>query len=369
MKICFICTEIFAWGKYGGFGRATRTIGRELVKRGIDVFAVVPRRNDQKEFEVLDGIKVYGFTKYNPFSAIKLLTNVKADIYHSEEPSLITYLAVKAIPAKIHLVTSRDPRNLFDWVQELRYPSNNIFQVFGNFIFENNFLVSNAVRQAGRVYCTAKFLDDKVQRKYRLKEKVEFLPTPIEVPLKKNIKSDFPTVCFIARFDRRKRPELFFKLAKSFPEIKFIAVGISRNKSYEQYLRNKYSRLKNLYIKGFINQFETDAVSSILEKSWILVSTAKREGLPNSFLEAMANSCAILSSLNPENVTEKFGYHVKDGNYINGLQILLESDRWREKGELGRLYVSENYEMHRTISEHIRVYQKQLDDSLIKRRF
>ena len=36
MKICLISVEIFAWGKYGGFGRATRIIGRELVKRGPD---------------------------------------------------------------------------------------------------------------------------------------------------------------------------------------------------------------------------------------------------------------------------------------------------------------------------------------------
>ena len=41
MRICLISVEIFAWGKYGGFGRATRTIGRELAQRGHEVFAVV----------------------------------------------------------------------------------------------------------------------------------------------------------------------------------------------------------------------------------------------------------------------------------------------------------------------------------------
>jgi len=44
MRVCLICVEIFAWGKYGGFGRATRLIGRELAKRGVEVFAVVPRK-------------------------------------------------------------------------------------------------------------------------------------------------------------------------------------------------------------------------------------------------------------------------------------------------------------------------------------
>ncbi len=61
MKICLICVEIFAWGKYGGFGRAARTIGREIVKQGHTVCAVVPRRKGQGEEEDLDGIKVFGF--------------------------------------------------------------------------------------------------------------------------------------------------------------------------------------------------------------------------------------------------------------------------------------------------------------------
>lgn len=61
MRICLISVEIFAWGKYGGFGRATRLIGRELVKRGVEVYAVVPRRNEQRPVEDLDGIRVLGF--------------------------------------------------------------------------------------------------------------------------------------------------------------------------------------------------------------------------------------------------------------------------------------------------------------------
>ncbi len=44
MRICFISTEIFAWNKYGGFGKATRILGKELIKKGIEVFAVVPKK-------------------------------------------------------------------------------------------------------------------------------------------------------------------------------------------------------------------------------------------------------------------------------------------------------------------------------------
>ena len=69
MRICFISVEIFAWSKIGGFGRSTRMLGRELVRRGFDVSAVVPRRVGQAPIEILDGIRVYGFSPKNPFSA------------------------------------------------------------------------------------------------------------------------------------------------------------------------------------------------------------------------------------------------------------------------------------------------------------
>ena len=349
--------EIFAWGKYGGFGRVTRTIGRELVKRGIEVFAVVPRRNDQKEFEILEGIQVFSFPNYNPFLAKKIFKDINADIYHSEEPSFGTYLAMKEMPNKIHIVTSRDPKFWNDWVREFIHPSYNKFQVIANYLYEDNFLVRKSVQKVNRVFSTAKFLREKISQKYSLKSEIEFLPTPIEVPIRKIEKSKEPTICYLARWDKRKKPELFFQLAKSFPEIKFIAIGMGRNRSYDSYLRKKYSNLRNLTMTGFINQFDNNGIDKILDASWILVNTATREGLPNSFLEALAHKCAILSSLNPENVTERFGYCVKNDDFNEGLIKLLENNNWRMKGEQGQNYVKENYELNKSIELHISIYK------------
>jgi hypothetical protein len=123
MRICLISVEIFAWGKYGGFGRATRLIGRELARRGHKVFAVVPRRQGQRHVEDLDGITVLGFSPWQPLAAIRLLREADADIYHSCEPSLTSYLALRAMPDRRHMVTFRDPRNARDWLMEFARPS------------------------------------------------------------------------------------------------------------------------------------------------------------------------------------------------------------------------------------------------------
>ena len=43
---CLIATELFAWGRHGGFGMCTRTIGKHLVERGVNVSLVVRARTE-----------------------------------------------------------------------------------------------------------------------------------------------------------------------------------------------------------------------------------------------------------------------------------------------------------------------------------
>ena len=361
MRICLICVEIFAWGKFGGFGRATRLIGRELVKRGLEVFAVVPRREGQKSVEMLDGITVLSFPSRSPWTATQLLKKCNADIYHSCEPSFSTHLAMKAIPHKKHIISMRDPRDFADWKMEFDLPTLGKLQVLSNFLYEDNFLVRQAVRKADAVYCVANCLSEKVKNKYRLSEPPRFLPTPVSIP-GRGQKSAKPTVCYLARWDRRKRPELFLRLAERFPDVHFIAMGNSRDVKWDRYLREKYSDLPNLDMPGFVDQFHSDTHSKILEKSWILVNTATREGLPNSFLEAAAHGCAILSAVNPDGFASNFGHHVTDDHFDQGLETLLVNHTWKNKGLSGQAYVQKTFETSRAIDQHVNQYEQVMSD-------
>jgi glycosyltransferase involved in cell wall biosynthesis len=357
MRICLICVEIFAWGKYGGFGMATRTLGRELTKRGIEVFAIVPRRKGQKPVEELDGITVLSHPYYFPFAAIDLVKRCGADIYHSQEPSFGTYLAIKAMPDRKHVITIRDPRKLHDWKKEFQLPSRNRLQVLLSYLYEDNFFVSMAVRRADRVFCASDHLIPKVKSKYISRQSFDFLPTPIFIP--NNVrKSVSPTICSVGRLDRRKRPEIFFELAKRFPHIRFISVGESRDGEWDSFLRREYSSLPNLEMVGFIDQFSSKEHSKILDKSWIVINSATREGLPLSFLEAAAHKCAILSSVDPGGFVSKFGYYAEDGDFVKGLNVLLADQMWKERGELAYKFVEESFELNRAIDRHIQVYEK-----------
>jgi glycosyltransferase involved in cell wall biosynthesis len=355
MRICLISVEIFAWGKYGGFGRSTRMIGSELAKRGIEVIAVVPRRAAQKPVEDLDGIRVLGFEPRQPFSALKLFREADADIYHSQEPSFGTYLAQRAMPDRKHVVTFRDTRNLHDWWIEFLHPSWSHAQVASNFLYEDNFLVHKAIRQADRLFTAAKMLIPKARKKYRLSHDPEFLPSP--VPFTAAVKkSETPLVCFVARLDRRKRPRMFFELARQFPDVRFEAIGGGRDSAWEQRLLSSYERLPNLKIHGFVDQFGSDGISNLLGRSWVLVNTSLRESLPTTFVEAAVHGCAILSGIDPDGFASDFGYHVTDDNFAHGLNALLQGNTWQEKGRLGMVHAREVFSLERSIQRHIQIY-------------
>ena len=359
MKICLISVEIFAWGKYGGFGRATRTIGRELATRGHTAFAVVPRRPGQGAVEQLDGITVLGFPPSQPWTATRLFSQCDADLYHSCEPSFGTYLAQRAMPHRAHVVTVRDPRDLSDWKTEFLLPSLNKLQVVHNFLYEHNWLVRRSLQRADAVYTTAHCLIPKVQSMYGLACPPAFLPTPVAIPAQVE-KSAHPTVCHVARMDRRKRPAVFLDLARRFPDVRFVAVGASRDPRWDAELRARYADVPNLEMTGFIDQFRSNRLGEILQQSWVLVNTAAREGLPNAFLEATAHRCAILSAVDPDGFASQFGYHVQDDDFARGLAWLLAEGRWQAMGERGARHVRDSFAVDRALDCHEEVYRQAL---------
>lgn len=360
MRICLVSVEIFAWGKYGGFGRATRTIGRELAERGHEVFAVVPRRDGQAAVEQLDGMTVLSFPPRQPLASARLLREANAQIYHSCEPSFATYVAARTLPDRVHVVTCRDPRDWEDWKTEFALPSRSRLRVVANYLYENGPLVRRGVQRADVVYTAAKCLIPKAQAMYHLRRLPVFLPTPIEIPETVR-KSESPTVCFVGRLDRRKRPELFLQLAARFPTVRFIAVGASNDRDWDRQLHERYGSLPNLSMRGFVDQFRSGDLSRILGESWIIANTSAREGLPNSMLEAAAHRCAILSAVDPDGFAVKFGRHVQDDDFESGLRHLLEADRWRERGLAAWQYVADTFATKPAIDGHIAAYEHLLD--------
>ena len=360
IRICLVCSEIFAWGKYGGYGRSTRMLGRELVKRGVEVVAVVPRRPGQQPVESLDGMRVLSFAPHSLREAQDCYAQAACDIYHSQEATLGSYLAQRAAPGARHVISFRDQKLWRDWLVEISLPSQSRLKTLLAAVYECNPLVRRAVLKADRLLCVSPHLQEPIRRAYGLDAVPEFLGSPIHVPARAPAKSATPLVCFVGRLDPRKRPERFIALASRFPEVQFIMAGTAQNTRYESALRRQATGLSNLQMSGFLQQFDDPALQVMLERSWVLVNTSAREGLPTSMLEALAQSCALLSQADVAGVAGRFGRHATDGDFERGLAQLLEGSAWQRLGEQGHDYAQRNFDSNAVLARHLSLYAELL---------
>lgn len=361
LHICILTSQYFDWGIYGGFGSMSRKLAESLVQTGYSVSVIVPGRRGQRPVETIHGVHVYSFSPHHVLEACRLIRSSAADIFHSQDPTILTYLAQRLQPKRIHLVTSRDPRDLKDWWIEFQYatPMRRLLTPF-NYLTEAGLFVRQSVRRADGVFCPAHFLIDKVRRVYGLSRLPRLLPNLIDVPPSLPRKHDRPTLTFIARWDKRKRPWIFLDLAKEFPDYQFVAVGqgsASAEAGFDAELRNRYRGISNLDMPGLINRFhQPERMHQILSDTWVFVSTAVREGLPLTFLEAAAYGCPIVSRVDPDQFATRFGRQVHDDDYASAIRSLL-ADSPLDKGRAAYEYVRETYETSKALAVHIHQYQ------------
>jgi len=371
LRICFIVSEIFAFKRLGGYGKLVRMLGNCLARRDVEVFAITWRDPGQSAVEHIDGITVLSFPyNYRNGSSLSHIPSylqaqplyriADADIYHSIEASVETYLAERMMPNRKHIIHFQDPYDekayremstvdpAYDWSTRKKLQ-----------FYSTITLLRKACQRADKLCTQAKCFIPRVRRLYNLdNDEIDFLPNPVEIPQQKIEKAPKPTVCFLGRWDPQKRVHMFLELAKRFSEVNFIALGKGHNEEADRALRAKYRNIPNLKMLGFVSEAEK---SRILSGSWIMVNTSIREGLPISFLEAIAHKTAIISHVNPDNFSTRFGYYAKNGDFESGLKYLLQNDLWEKKGREGYAYVSKVHDAHRVIDQYIAVYKNLLE--------
>lgn len=167
---------------------------------------------------------------------------------------------------------------------------------------------------------------------FRVAPSADLLPYPLP-PLPAGPKATEPAVAFLARMDPYKRPWLFVELARRLPRVRFLAMG-------EAYVRDwtpPADLPPNLELLGMV---DGEAKHERLAAAWALVNTSIHEGLPVSFLEALAHGTPIVSCRDPEGIVSRFGRDIGrfDGSgmqgldaFERGLREILDDDAERER--------------------------------------
>lgn len=327
-----------------------------MAAEGYEVSVIIPKRAGQNTPSI-PGMKVYALTFYNIIKFKKFFKSIEADLYHSQNPNFFTYLALKAQPQKKHVITCRDPRDIHDWfIEFVNATWKRKIKTPLVYLFEAGPFISYSIRKADVVGCPALFLLDKVKQMYGRKD-VILLPNLERIPELIPQKAIEPTVCFVGRLDRRKRPELVFNLAEKFPGVRFFIVGKSEDRNRQIQLEYTAKKFKNVNMLGYIDKFQSTMLEEIYSRSWIFVNTSVREGLPMTFIEAAAYGCAILSTVNPDGFATKYGYYATSVDKLSeGLGILLKNRDWEEKGKAAYRYVSSIYKEENVIKMYLKIY-------------
>ena len=416
MKIGFLGFEYF-WYKqerdmvsptsaHGGFGYLTRKKCEELVKLGHEVHVFIPsfafsRHGDPNADMDLNGVQVhlyrttdlFGNSDYTKaFSQLResvggikalrrKLNSYPIDLFQSEEPYIFTYEASRI--NKNQIVVFQDP---FD-AEDKRLMSEASLEYF-NILNENsgksggpNLMIKNLATKVmgktvknrteikpikkvldninnGNVYTEADFISQKVRSMYELDYTPKVLRNPQDFPISPPEKSSSPSILWVARWDLQKRPDIALRTAKELPDYDFYLIGapndILHYKEVSQILRNKYKNYPNIHILDFVTE---EQKNRLLSQSWILLNTSVREGLPISFLEAGANAMSIISSVNPDSYTEKYGAHVTNGNFKEAIETAVKEEWHKTKGLNAFEGMKKLHETSKVMNEHIKIYK------------
>jgi glycosyltransferase involved in cell wall biosynthesis len=371
LKVCLISNQIAAWGKIGGFGTATRALGRGLAAGGVEVAAAVPRRKSQGQsaLEQLDGMTVHGISALSTMVSGRVFRDIGADIYHSQEPTIASWHAMRAVPEAVHIVTCRDPRSFRAHLVELKHTNYKRRLIApATWLYEMSPMVKSVVRRADRVLMPApSHLVPRIKELYGQNVDPVFVPSPVDLPNHEPVKNPEPLALFVGRWDHRKRIEWFFELARRLPEVRFVAVGRAHDDAYDRKLREEYGGLGNIEMPGFLPKFGETTLDDLYERAWVLVNTSVREGLPYTFLEAGAWNCAIASTVDAEGFASRFGYSSENGTLDDlktGLHDLIETGDWRTKGQAAGAYIRSTW----SEDESLRRHRAEYEDALRRRR-
>lgn len=354
LGVCFLSLEAFTDGRYGGIGKATRDIAVGLSRRGVEVDIVTPGSGKRRETAQMDGTRVTKIPYRMAASIPAILRRLSPDVFHSQEPSILTLLAELADPGKVHVATCQNPRTRSDWARVERYypPRRRLY----NLSCES--LLRLSLRNLDGVYTQARYTRQKAREIYHLDQPPGFLPNPVKVPSRAPVKAGEPTVLFLGRLDPEKNPEGFIELASRFPGVRFILAGRAHSAG-RQRLIDSMAKPGNLSVAGFVSG---SVKETLLDRAWVLVNTSVSECLPVSFLEAAAHRCAILSPHDPDGFASRFGYHAQHRDYAKGLRWLLMEDRWKTRGAMGYRYVKRHHEQSHVIDLHLAQYRRLLEE-------
>ena len=367
-KICFVALNAYPVfsGDYcngsGGIGGAElqqSILGRELVKKGYDISFII-FDNGTPGTEKKEGItfiktieRKYRFTGIlsyvTAFSSVwHALKTADADAYYQRGADQLT-----GIVSFFCLVK----RKKFVFAVTSDMDVNGVFS--HSFGFFSRCLFHGGLRIADTIIVQSEYQKELVKSRFHrdaIVIKNVYLPGPATESQDKK-----SGVLWVSTIRPWKRPDLFLELARSLPLIKFQMIGgpAPKYESFYNKIKAEAGTIPNLEFLGLVPYTQIDRYFA---DSALFVNTSPYEGFPNTFLQAWANHCPVVSlSVDPDEVicTHGLGCHAKTfDRMIADVDSLMKNERQRiEFGKNGHAYVENEHDAGRIIPQYSEVFQ------------
>lgn len=366
IKICILSELAYSLlagqGIGGGAELQMTMLAKELVNRSYDVSFITFEKSSSSS-ELIDGIKVYnpfdnkdsGYTYLYPqniYKLFKILKKIDADIYIQRATTPLTGF--------IGFFTKLNNNKIF------LFSASSDNDVSINLFLKSVKDLKNLFFRFGVEYCSMVICQTNQQRNLLnqiLDKEVVVIKNfyPFPKIFKKKRDSSTVKILWVGGLRKEKRPDLFLKLAKFFPDFKFCLVGgpTPRHPEYYYEIKESASRIDNLDFIGFVPHTK---LGKYYAESTLLVNTSPTEGFPNTFLEAWGNCIPVVSlRSDPDEIICKnnLGFHSRTfDQMIEDIKTLFKNEKLRaEIGINSRRYVEEEHNINKLVKEYERVFE------------
>jgi len=372
MHICYVSPEYPIWSS-GGIGSFIQSMGKQMVKRGVDVSFIAIGEIDEEQFYDDEGIKIWRipcsrwpFANFYPNS---ILLNKKLMELHAQNP--------------IDIIESSEQGLAF---LKANSPFKKIIRMHGGHHYLSLMLnrkISRwkaikeklSFRNADKIVAVSASVAKKTSEYLQLKKEVKVILNPVDTnmfyaaDLNKMIKGK---ILFIGTvYDKKGIKELvqaMMVILKRFPDTHLDIVGRDgkvpeTGESYTKYLKRLIpSELKfKIHFKGEVDRCE---IPQIIEQAEICVFPSYIEALPIAWLEALSMGKPFIGGdmlvgreVIREYETGLLVNTVDVSDIVKKIEFFLENPQEALRiGENARQDVVERFNIEKLVDENISYY-------------
>jgi glycosyltransferase involved in cell wall biosynthesis len=365
-KICFVAFDSLPLLKssqklnqVGGSELKQVLIGRELARRNYQIsFIAYDDKSGEKKIDNISIITCPQSKNFSPFKNAliywKSLKKAGADVYiqGSGSAGIIPLFCI------IHR------KKYVKWIVS---DSNLLFERFrGVHPLLRKITVYFDIKLAHKIIVQNLFQKKVIEERFK-KQNCVLIKNPVIIPYDfHNVENKKKYILWVGTIRPVKQPEIFLKIAKALPALKFVMIGgedKGKRKLYEE-INEEAKTLLNLEFLGFVPYHK---IYNYYQEAAIFINTSQIEGFPNTFLESWVNGTPVISlNVDPDEIIcdKKLGFHSKSfEQLLLDIKTLFYNDDLRKEiGMNTKKYVEENHDLKKIATEFEKLIESLTSD-------